>query len=383
MIRKRPRQPSRGPLEFRDYPLFDPSPLSPSLQEWFTNVHARIQEVAQSLTDAYRPSPGELTIQSCYKHTTSFNACTWSEGDRIVVGMGAAVMILLDMLFVAMLADSRVLPALPAVTQDGSAQATFAVDFRDTERLSNYDGELSAERAAAAHLLADFCVSFVYLHELAHVICGHIGAAHELFDERQFVEFADRAAPVASSSPLKVRVAHRRLRQYWEYQADAVAAMLLIQYVDTAIDRLDVRHGWIRSLVSPIRGVEELRRHLGALAVMSVTAMFVYLEHGRLRAKKTSWHPHSIVRSLYVKDVFAGQAAMQWGCQPRDIGELHFRYLEPFLFALERRGVGSVRKWNPDLLHRFEKEAIRLGHSGPAHREVARPWSWVPVDSWG
>jgi hypothetical protein len=364
-------------VRFRDLPPFDTSTLSPQARAWFDNIQARIREVADSMIGAYRPSDCTLTISGCYKHTTTFNAAVWQEDDRLVVGMGASVALLLEMLFWAMLADSEVLPSLPPGRRNDSAKAVFAVDPRNTQKLSQYRASLSDERAAAAHVLADLCVSFIYLHELGHVVCGHVGATAHHFGETQLVEFA------APRSRVRAPDRDRRARQYWEYQADAIAAMLLPQYVDTLIARLDVRHGWIRSLVRGRSGLKALRLHLGALTVMAVSAMFVYLEGGRLRAREVAWHPHPIVRSLYLKDVFAREAARRWGYRPSDLGRLQYGYLEPFLFALERHGVGSVRTWDPDLLDDFQKEATRLGHGGQAYRDLARPWSWVPVDSWG
>jgi len=76
---------------------------------------------------------------------------------------------------------------------------------------------------------------------------------------------------------------------------------------------------------------------------MSLAIMFHYLEGCRLEHAAEAAHPHPVVRSLYVKDILARQAATRWGCDPRKIGKLQYGYLEPFLFALAAIGLGSCR----------------------------------------
>jgi hypothetical protein len=116
---------------------------------------------------------------------------------------------------------------------------------------------------------------------------------------------------------------------------------------------------------------------------MAVSAMFIYLEGGKLRLRQQSSHPHPIVRSLYLKNVFAHEAARRWGCRPSELGRLQFGYLEPLLFALESHGLGSVRAWNPEVLDRMEAESVRLSRQGQTYRDATRLWSWLPVDRWG
>lgn len=135
-------------IPFRELPSFDPSVLSADAQAWFDNVQSRIREAAESMIHAYRPADSALTIHGCYKHTTTFNAAAWQEDDRLTVGVGAAVPILLEMLFWAMLADPDVLPRLPSGTRTDAAKAVFAVDPRDSATLSQYEASLSDERAA-------------------------------------------------------------------------------------------------------------------------------------------------------------------------------------------------------------------------------------------
>lgn len=92
-------------------------------------------------------------------------------------------------------------------------------------------------------ILQDFCCSFVLLHEVAHVVCGHTRGALHFFGKPKVEEF------------FGIRDWLRRgryLKTAWEYDADVVTASLLCQYI---------RH-FIVSHKGP--GVESAFRFVGA-----------------------------------------------------------------------------------------------------------------------
>jgi hypothetical protein len=363
-------------MKFSQLPTFDLHQLSSeTVRGHYRNVLARIDEVAASFVAGYKPAGTAATLTARFVESPQFNASTWAEGDTTVIGLSAAMIPLLSTLFSILLSDANVLPALPALSRRQVKQkrkALFSLDPLQPTALTEVTLALSEERAAAAHVLSDLCVSFIYLHEIGHVVCGHVGASQHFMGGDGLTEY------VASKDTPQSQL---WLRQYWEYQADAIAAALVPQYLDTLLTHADQRHQWIRRLAIGRRSKSSLPLHLAALSNMSLAIMFHYLEGCRLEHAAEAAHPHPVVRSLYVKDILARQAATRWSCDPRKIGKLQYSYLEPFLFALAAIGLGSVRDWDVKVLSDMEKEVLEVSR-GAERREVARPWSWLPVEQW-
>ena len=306
-------------IAFSQLPAFDLSQLSSeTVRAHYRNVLARIDEVAASFIAGYKPAGTPATLTTRYVQSQEFNASTWIEGDATVIGLSAAIIPLLSTLFSVLLSDANVLPALPALSKRQVKQkrkALFSLDPLQPTVLTEVTLALSEERAAAAHVLSDLCVSFIYLHEIGHVVCGHVGATQHFTGGDGLTEYVESKGTAPSQL---------RLRQYWEYQADAIAAALIPQYLDTLLTHADRRHQWIRSLAAGRRGKSLLPLHLAALSNMSLAIMFHYLEGCRLEHAAEAAHPHPVVRSLYVKDILARQAVTRWGCDPRKIGKLQY-----------------------------------------------------------
>jgi hypothetical protein len=364
-------------MRFSQLPTFDIDKLpSVTQREHYANVLARIDEVSASFVAGYKPRTGRGSVVARYIESGDFNASTWKDANTHVIGLGAAVIPLLSTLFSILLTDPDVLPALPAAPKRGRGnayKAQFCLDPHAPTVLTEVGVALTEDRARAARVLSDMCVSFIYLHEIGHVVCGHVGALQQFLGEDALTEYV--ASKDTATSDLK-------LRQYWEYQADAVSAALIPQYVDTLLQRIESHHPWLRKMLPKRVRTSTFQLHVVALVNMSLTIMFHYLEGCRLQHTAQAAHPHPVVRSLYVDDIVAQRAGERFKCDPHKIGRLQYDYLEPFLFALAKIGLASVQDWDVKVLAEMEKQAEEITHGGE-HREVARAWSWLPVDQWG
>lgn len=362
-----------APPPLNELPDFDLSRLTEYTRPHFENVLARITEVGDSMVAGYRPEGSQARIVCGYKDSHCFNAGAWPEGKNFRVGLSAAVIPLLSMLFWALLCDPEVLPQLPKPPAKITAKLSFRTEAQRPDRVREVRLNLNDERSAAAHVLADLCVSFVYLHELGHVICGHAVAVRHFMGSAAITEYA---------RPRRGTAAYSAMRHYWEYQADSIAAALMPQYLDILLKEASGKHPWLR-LLPGRSGDRLLKAHLCALVNAALSAMFVYLEGNRLVFRIDPCHPHPVARSLYVKDRLTSEMTRRWQLGARTIPRLTFSYLEPFLFRLEQLGLGSVRDWDPDLLAQMGLEGARLAAEGRRHRQSTKRWSWLNVDEWG
>lgn len=338
----------------------------------FVNVLQRMEEVGEAAVRGYGAGRG-VTIRSCFKTTRQFNAAAWPDGDRMQVGLGAAVLPLLNVLFGAILSDRRVLAGLSGAAADAAPVPAFVYDPAEFGKPLAVELHLDGEKALAAGVLADLCISYVYLHEMGHILCGHCEAGEHLFGSGEVLEFGEGSEGAGLGGEWL------EMRQYWEYEADSFTLPLLLQYIHMAARHR--RHGkWLAKLA----GSEDERRvrmHTAALTSAAISALFLYMAGCRLRYEAPNTHPDPVVRSLYMKDMLAALCAREWGCREEEMLKLQFEYLQPFALSLARMGLGSVEDWDQEEITRMSEEVGRLV-GRRKYRELTREWSWLPESEW-
>ena len=82
------------------------------------------------------------------------------------------------------------------------------MDLREGHIQPVFASEPQGGRGIACTLLADTCATFVLLHEIGHLVSGHVGAARLYFQEDRFCEFFSLETTLFRG---------RFLRRLWEY----------------------------------------------------------------------------------------------------------------------------------------------------------------------
>lgn len=154
---------------------------------------------------------------------------------------------------------------------------------------------LDDRRAATAVLLTELAVAFCSYHELAHIALGHVDANREMNGRTSLLEVTQRR----SAEDLgRNRLA---LRRVWEYEADLVAANMLLQ------DMMDAR---AESAFGYAFGDENdcgpLARYQGMLAAVFVT----FLLFAQAPSTATT-HPDPLVRFAAIANDSAAAIAEQ------------------------------------------------------------------------
>lgn len=150
-------------------------------------------------------------------------------------------------------------------------------------------------RAGAAVLLTELAVAFCSHHELAHVALGHVAANDELNGTTKLLEVGPRRAVEGLS---RDRVA---LRHVWEYEADMVAANMLLQ------DMMDARaHTAFKDALGEEADCGPLARYQGMLSA----AFVVFLLFAQVPSTGKT-HPDPLVRFAAVANDSAAALAEQ------------------------------------------------------------------------
>jgi hypothetical protein len=296
----------------------------------------------------------------------AFNAYASSDDDCYILELGKPVPLFLLILFERILSDPRLFPWLPTTGEIVTDyEVAFIFDPADFAGREKWKINLTELRSFTAGILADITVAFVQMHELGHVMCGHIEANRHLTGRRAMVEM------VAEQPPSRLQVERERA---WEADADAVAASFLVRYLTELVEQTEQNN--LAALA--FGGGKQTIEHVLSVTVVALYAMFSYFRGARYRIGKRSSHPHPLVRSFYVKDMLITAARREWTLDLEVLGELIDQRLDEMLIALEAVGLSKNHLFNDRYLSRTEKEVAYIMDIRAKHRRSCLQWAWFP-----
>lgn len=253
----------------------------------------RFQSLAKSVQDGY--GLDGLPIEVGFVRSTVFNASVEQLSDKYVVRMTTAVPGLLMMFFDKLLSDPAVMPWVSA-EDSGSVgyDIAFAFDPRDLRKRTDMSVRTNKIRAFASYTLADMATTFMFLHELGHILGGHLKARQANGQSTLVEEFnhSDVSGDVNTGNDTQ-------LSQLQEYEADAVASYLTSHFVREIVE--DVA---INERTAAVFGPSERAGERAlSLALMSLYGLFAYVRGQARHLRLNSSHPDPLVRALYCRDI--------------------------------------------------------------------------------
>lgn len=340
-------------------------------------VNARMQEVARAITAGYGLPNHIDNVVSIIANGHQFNASTYQQNNTLVVSINASVPILIRTLFDRLLAQPSVFPELPIDTPDAiSYSPLFMIDPTSTDQLERINIHISEDRYSASRILGDLCVTYVFLHEYGHLLCGHTQAIRNISEETGLLELFELNQP-----PNKDYI---ELRQYWEFQADSVAAGLLVQYLDDIVSQSQAHQTWIFDITGCEQNDQKgLATHVCAIAIAALNVLFLYTDQCTFQIKVEKYHPPTQTRLFCLRDVLCSQMAQRWQLDPNDIVATYFDYyLDSFHDGLASIGI-NVDAINEEYMEGCYNIFRTLKYSNDRLRHVSEPWSWLNAKEWG
>lgn len=225
---------------------------------------------------------------------------------------------------------------LPWVSSEGTGEVSYDVPFsvKASDLSDRHDWLVKTNkiRAFASYTLADIATSFVFLHELGHILGGHLKDL-EARKERAFhAEFNMRETSDKNSS---------WLHQLREYQADSVGAYLTTHIIEELIEDVNVNDRTKAVFGPPEIAVENTI----SLTVTALYGLFVYVKGQERRLRRSASHPDPLVRAIYTRDFI--YQIMQNGRQfdlelSQDMLQARFDELNVVLQNLDLIDRGSI-----------------------------------------
>lgn len=348
------------------------------LKSYCISFAQRTAEIRSSLVAGYGMPPDFDDIEIAIARDAEINAeATWIDRRaRLRVNLGTIVAVRL--LYDRLLTNDLIFHEL--AQPDGERiryRGQFILNANKPLTHSESDINLSQRHAALSNVLSDFCLTFVVLHEVGHLLCGHIGCLASSKNGGRLTELVTQKAVTRAELDPK-------LRRYWEFQADSIGASFLAQYIDHFASRSRQLQPWFFEL-NGLAGANTsvVAMHACALVIAALHVFFLYLDNCNFSANANSYHPPAQTRVMVVRDALASQTAARFGVSEQEIVDLYFeRYLSPLISLLDEVGLNAMRGFGSAHLKTVDRYYQNIRRSNARYRTLCAKWSMLPVDDW-
>lgn len=259
--------------------------------QWYRNHRAKVDTAVTAMRPLLaKPLPD---VRGTLRRTKVFGAEARRTGDAYQVILSAALPAILHYTFNNLFRDPNYLP--------GIGNAASEIPYRDLRSgipfslprhvrvetaicvIAQLSRPLDDDRAQAAALMAELATAFCVYHEVAHIVLGHIDALSEQHSNGRLLEI------VPSNSAPQGRAAE--IRRVWEYEADLVAANMLLQ---------DMVSPGAEETFAVVYGSDNDYTPLGRVQAMLGAALVVFLLISQATPTSRQTHPDPLVRFVAI-----------------------------------------------------------------------------------
>ncbi|HAT86955.1 MAG TPA: hypothetical protein DCS30_14025 [Rhizobiales bacterium] len=270
---------------------------------------------------------------------------------------------LLKALFSRVLADPEVMDWLPyeSVGDVLEQEVYFSTDSRDIGNQSFVQQETTLLRDKVATILSDIAMEFVFLHELGHILGGHVES------QPQKRELSELSLTRQSCKQ------QRTLNRVWEFEADMIAANLLKSYAGTLIKTASATSDPdLRAIFGPPQFAVE---QCTSLSVIACYVLFRYLRETSSRLDLKNNHPDPLVRAACVRNTLFSCIAERHKINQELFEDMLSARFEEFDDVLEQNGIHAGMVLTDERLDdvniavaELHKSRSELGHKVAPYR---------------
>lgn len=347
---------------------FDIDALSnDQLRARYQSLRKRFTDAARSAEDGYGLGGQKISFRFIY--SDRFNAYCRIDQDGYEVDIATAIPVLTLLFFDQLFSCPRIMKWLPGGDNDAvSYDVQFSSGPHDLTSIKDWSIKTSPLRAYVAYMASEIASTFVLMHELGHILCGHLQARDAIYGDPFIAEFSYFAESTAEDF---------ELNQLFEYEADAAAAWLITQYVDELVEATNEDE---RAQEAFGCGGHAAERSV-AFCVIVLYALFAYLRALKSRLSLQSSHPDPLVRAFYVRDMIWKVAKERHALDDEVVGEMLEDLFEEVNLELVGLGLQSEEQFQQDSdFEQIDLDVERLKASKTKYRELSRKFSFV---TWG
>lgn len=335
----------------------------------YKNLLLRANETIDSLKNAYAKENNTLDISAFYFHSKYLRAYSTKKDNKYLLGISIVTAPLLKIYFQKLLSYSYVLPELQSEKVALNYEVPLSLEFVNKDLADKPNIKLTKSRFNLSNIISNLCVEFILFHEIGHIVCGHVEGVSKIWNEKLIAESYD------------TKKRKKFLRISWEYEADVIACMLIVQRINALAD-LSLKTPYLKEIFSFCNDEKELRERLISLFNVALFSLFVYMNRLSLRLGEFTYHPPPLVRVNYAKDFIARRAERDWGIDIKRVERFQDEYLDQFLIALEEEDFIDYKDLKNDFEDKMEKYKNLTQKSFFRYRNVCEKWTWIPQSIW-
>lgn len=347
--------------------LFDYKTISDeAIQTEYGHILRRGDAIAKAVHDAY--GSGRKQIKTVYVANQTFNSFASDNGDHYLIEVDSSVPLFLLILFGRLMSDETIMPSLDSSgTLESDYSLPFIADPINFDNRQEWKIGLNSIRSFAAGTLADICSTFVLCHEVGHIINGHIEGLNHYEGRGKLAELTSFSKTASKK--------HER-RQAWEYDADAVAATLVTNFISELFEDIEKNE---RSAETFGLGKDTLTNIL-AITIVALFAFFSYMRGIRHKMHLKSNHPHPIVRAYYIRDMLYAAAKNRWDIDQEILLKLVDERLAEFMGVMEKMDIFDGAVFNDQYITQIDENYDRLVMLQEKYKSSCSEWSWINWD---
>tara|TARA_B100001245_G_C22890049_1_gene428563 strand:- start:666 stop:1739 length:1074 start_codon:yes stop_codon:yes gene_type:complete len=229
------------------------------------------------------------------------------------------------------------------------------------------------DRLFVSSTMTDLCSTFIALHEVGHIVCGHAETAKLYFGEDQILEVLDYDYFFKRGIILK---------QSMERDADVLSARLIPQYIEQLFEKINIDSRHSKAFQTLMKDSYPFE-NLIALCVSSLYSLFVYITPKRPVNFRKLAHPHPILRALYIKDAIINTLEERWPLRKDVVSRYCVKYFDQFDRAFGLLDMNIAHLYAGEFLTIDHDEEISLIHQRASKmRKFSAKSSWFPIEEW-
>lgn len=345
----------------------------PEMIDLYNLMLNRGDEAISSFSTHYQP-PSASKVKFGYTLSSHFNAKAQRIEEGYIVSFNSPVIAMLCGLFDALLFDPNVLPEIGGDTSAGLPP------HRETSFLytSGYAGlqevpiTRDAHRQSAAAILADFCSTFIVFHEIGHVISGHTDYCKFELDGTGIKELY-----MADDMIME----NYQLFRSWEYDADAIASGLVVQFIDTFTSIVE-KGGYYGSVFQKLREQGWFVERMTALVICSLFSMFTLIAQVGKSLNRYSSHPHPLHRGTYTQDMILTAMKARMPIDIKKVLSFNLLYFDQFSESMRRMNLLPYPTLTSRITKDINRETKRIIETANALRSIVSDYSWIRGEEW-
>ncbi|GAB5472407.1 MAG: hypothetical protein Mars2KO_05060 [Maribacter sp.] len=356
---------------------FDPNTFTdPSLKKQYDYMLERTRTLYNSFASAYTEKSKNKDIQIDYISSRQFQARAFKISDTLyTVSMHSPVLMVLRNLFDVLFAFDEISAEISGkLSKVIASDIPLVHDLRNISDAEQTPIKTDSDRLLVSSILTDFIGTFIMLHEIGHVVSGHVDGNSTYFKENEILEVFDNPK---SGVQKKIDI-----KQAMEFDADMIATRLIPKYIEQLHHKIQEDKRYQKAFKNTYNSDYPFEK-LTALCLASLFALFVYTV-GKIQhiGCENSYHPHPLTRAQYIKNGIIQTIKERHQINQEVLVTVYLDHIDAVLICLESLDMYNADLFNEAYFDNADHDLERIQKIASENRKLFEKWSWLPKDEW-